>query len=115
MTDAEKIQYMSVMTGETDEAKMSVFLTLAGQKILEKVYPFGIPTDEEGNPVEVPSKYHWTQIEVANFLVNKIGAEGETFHSENGVQRTYEKASVPESMLRNVVPYAKAVGSSENA
>lgn len=41
--------------------------------------------------------------------ISKWGAEGESAHSENGVNRSYEKGSeYPESMLSEVIPLGKA-------
>ena len=41
--------------------------------------------------------------------ISKWGAEGESAHSENGVNRSYEKGSeYPESMLSQVIPLGKA-------
>ena len=50
-----------------------------------------------------------TQVEVAAYLLNKRGAEGETAHSENGISRSYEDGDVPSSLLRDIVPYAGVV------
>lgn len=57
-------------------------------------------------PTELPmeSQYSSLQIEIAVFLYNKLGAEGENNHSENGVNRSYENAHIPDSMLNMVVP-----------
>ena len=57
-------------------------------------------------PTELPleSQYFSLQIEIAVFLYNKLGAEGEKTHSENGVNRGYENAHIPDSMLNSVVP-----------
>lgn len=57
-------------------------------------------------PPELPmeSQFADLQIEIAVFLYNKLGSEGETSHSENGVSRTYENAHIPESMLNSIVP-----------
>ena len=49
------------------------------------------------------------QVEIAAYLMNKRGAEGETYHGENGVNRTYENASVPASMLAGVTPFCGGV------
>ena len=49
------------------------------------------------------------QIEIATYLYNKQGAEGETKHNENGVDRTYESASIPESMLSDISPVVQVV------
>ncbi len=62
-------------------------------------------------PPELPmeSQFATLQIEIATFLYNKLGAEGETSHSENGVSRNYENAHIPESMLNTIVPLGKVV------
>ena len=41
--------------------------------------------------------------------ISKWGAEGETSHSENNINRRYEKGSeYPESMLSEIIPLGKA-------
>ncbi len=90
---------LSTLTGETDDALLITFLDLAGQKILEKCYPY-----DQGNR-EVPAKYHSTQLEIAVYLMNKRGAEGEIAHNENGINRSYENASIPDSMLKGITPF----------
>lgn len=104
MTESQKLEKLRVLSGETDESVLSTFLAIAGDKILERAYPF------RSDVTEVPAKYHSTQIEIAIYLLNKRGAEGETAHSENGISRSYESATVPESMLKNVLPYASVFG-----
>ena len=91
---------LSALTGETDDNILLTFLDIAGEKILEKCYPY------RHDKREVPARYHSTQLEIAVYLLNKRGAEGETAHSENGINRSYESASVPNSMLKGIVPFA---------
>lgn len=104
MTDAEKQSLVKTMTGETDEAVVIAYLQAAGAKILRKAYPYGAPS------AEVPDKYAFTQVEIAVYLLNKRGAEGETAHSENGISRTYENADVPSTLLRDIVPFVGVMG-----
>lgn len=59
------------------------------------------------SPME--KQYETLQLEIAQFLYNKIGAEGETAHNENGVDRTYENAHIPDSMLDCIVPLGKVI------
>ena len=54
-------------------------------------------------------QYETLQLEIAKFLYNKIGAEGETVHNENRVNRTYENAHIPDSMLDCIVPLGKVM------
>ena len=104
MTDLEKQTRLSAITGETKTEVLSAFLDLAKEKILRRAYPFGY--DEQA---EFPSKYDNLQIEIATYLYNKQGAEGETYHSENGIIRTYENADVPDSMLKSIIPLGKVL------
>lgn len=85
---------------EWSDGVLTVYLSLAEQKILGRLYPFGIP---EG--AKMPERYQGLQCEIACYLLNKRGAEGQTSHSENGISRQYESGSVPESMLFDVVPF----------
>lgn len=104
MSDVEKLEMLKNMTGETNEDVLLTYLRLAGEKVLHKAYPFC--SDKK----EVPAKYSGVQVEIACYLLNKRGAEGENYHSENGINRTYESASVPDSMLESVTPFCGVVG-----
>lgn len=104
MTQAEKLKLLKAMVGESDtEEVLLAYLDIAGRKILNRAYPFG--TDE----TEVPTRYSFLQCEIAAYLLNKRGAEGQTGHSENGISRSYESADVPESMLGAVTPMAGVI------
>lgn len=104
MTDAEKLALVRSMTGETDEEVVSAYLSLAGSKVCRKAYPFD-PT-----VFEVPDQYSLVQVEIAVYLLNKRGAEGQTSHSENGISRSYEDGDVPPTLLREIVPHAAVMG-----
>lgn len=102
MTDAEKLIMLQMMVGESDPAQetaLCVYLSLAKQKILNRAYPY------DDTKTEVPPKYDVLQCEIAAYLWNKRGAEGQTSHSENGISRSYENADVPESMLSVITPH----------
>ena len=100
MTQAEKLQLLKAMVGESDtEEVLLTYLNIAGRKIINRAYPFG--TDE----TDVPTRYDFLQCEIAAYMLNKRGAEGQTSHSENGISRSYESADVPESLLGAVTPF----------
>lgn len=103
MDDTEKLTMLQSMTGETDENVLSTYLTLAKGVVISKAYPYG--TGEE----EIPAPYHTVQVEIAAYMLNKRGAEGETAHSENGVSRSYEDGDIPPSLLRRITPMAGVV------
>ncbi len=99
MTQAEKLTLLKAMVGESDtEEVLLAYLNIAGSKIINRAYPYG--TDE----TEVPTRYAFLQCEIAAYLLNKRGAEGQTSHSENGISRNYGSADVPEAMLGAVTP-----------
>lgn len=103
MTDAEKRAALTVMTGEANADVLSTYLLLAKSAILHYAYPVSTPPDE------LPSKYDELQVDIAAYKLNKRGAEGETAHSENGVNRSYENADIPRSLLRRITPYAAVI------
>lgn len=105
MTEIEKLALCRVMVeqpntaeGWSDDTLIS-YLQIAGQKILNRAYPY------DDTVTDVPRRYGVLQCEIATYLLNKRGAEGEIAHSENGISRSYESADVPESMLSDVIPH----------
>lgn len=104
MTDTEKLTMLKAMTGEKDESVLSTYLSIAGNKVLKRAYPF------DSTVTVVPDRYAYNQVEIAAYLVNKRGAEGETAHSENGISRSYEDGDVPPTLLREIVPCVSLIG-----
>ena len=104
MTDTEKLTYLRAMVGgsDTDEV-LSTYLVVAGKKIIARAYPY------DDTVTEVPDKYDTLQCEIAAYLLNKRGAEGQTQHSENGITRSYANADVPASMLKVVTPHCGVI------
>ena len=100
MTDAEKVAMVKTMSGETDDRVISAYLLMAAHKILRIAYPY------DDTVSAVPAKYDGLQVDAAVYLLNKRGAEGENVHNENGINRAYESADLPPSMLRVIVPMA---------
>ncbi len=84
---------------------LSAYLDIAEFKILNRQYPFGFPEN-----AEVETRYQQIQLEIAVFLYNKRGAEGETGHTENGVTRNYGGANdVPPELLAQITPYGMVI------
>ena len=101
MSEREKLTMMQVMIDgrEEDTNLLFTYLRMAGQIIINRAYPFGSPDDE------VPARYGALQCEMAAYLYNKRGAEGQTTHDENGVKRVYAAGSIPDDMLNQIVPF----------
>ena len=106
MTTDKKIDMLrQMMDDETDRGILEVYLELAAQKILNRMYPY----KENYDGLEVPDRYVAIQLKIANYMINKIGAEGQIQHIENGIHRNYGSADVPDAMLQDIVPYAQAI------
>lgn len=102
MNDNEKLEMLKTLAGvegDTQDSVLSVYLRLAGTKILSRAFPY------DQTKTEVPAQYATLQCEIACYLYNRQGSEGQLSHSENGINRTYESADVPDSMLRAVTPF----------
>ena len=109
MTDEEKIAMIKLMTDETSSEVLSAYYNLSKQIVFEKAFPYG------NFPESMPSQYDGVHVEIAAYMINKQGAEGETVHLENGVSRHWEDGGVSPSLLRRIVPFAGVVGGSSNA
>lgn len=106
MTEMEKAERLATLISP-DTASPDLLTILLGQAegiVLNKRYPFGVPEN-----ATVPAAYEHIQIQIALELYSKMGAEGQTEHGENGINRKYEAADVSPSLLRRIVPLVGSV------
>ncbi len=99
----EQLKSLLGISGTDEDALLLTLLSIAAQKILNRVYPY------DSTVTEVPARYEAKQVEIAVYLYNKRGAEGQIVHNENGINRTYESADVPESLMRGITPYVGVI------
>ncbi|MEG2769284.1 MAG: phage head-tail connector protein [Oscillospiraceae bacterium] len=100
----ELLEKLKLLLGVVEnDALLLAYLDIAKQKILDKLYPF------DSTVTVLPERYKLKQVEIAQYLYNKRGAEGETSHSENGISRSYENADIPESLMRDVVSFVRVI------
>lgn len=106
MTSQEKKARLAVLISpDTAEDNLLDALLLQAEGIvLNRRYPFGPP---EG--ATIPAQYEHIQLQIAVELFSKMGAEGQTAHSENGIGRSYEAADVSPSLLKRIVPICGSV------
>ena len=99
MTDDEKLSMVKTMSEgvDTDETLLT-YLKIAEKKILNRLYPFSCENKT------IPEKYEIMQCEIAVYLLNKRGAEGQTIHTENGISRNYESGDIAETLLAQITP-----------
>ena len=95
MTNLERL---ILRTAEPNQAILEDCLKSAKNAILARRFPY------HEKPIDVPEQYADLEFRIALDLYNKIGAEGQISHSENGISRTWESAWVSEQLLKEVVP-----------
>ena len=94
MTTAEKLTLVKTILGisasDTSlDNELTAYLIMAGEIILNWMYtnyPEGCP---EGK--EVPKRYTMVQVHAVVAGYSHRGAEGETVHNENGINRTFKR------------------------
>ena len=91
-------------TGEADTALLMDCAETAKAAILSRRYPFG------NYPDEIEPRYADLQYRCALDLYNKIGAEGQLAHNENGINRSYESSWISEQLLSEVTPFCGVTG-----
>ena len=101
MDDEAKLQLLKTLVDGEEDSVLSAYLLIAKSAIMQRAYP--CKNDLTGVPF--PSRYDILQVEIAQFLVNKQGAEGQVTHTENGIQRQYENGGIPQSMLKSIIPF----------
>jgi len=103
------LERLRIKTGEDSEELLYDLLETAKYAILARRFPFAdYPTDDDGNVV-LESRYLDLQYRMALDLYNKIGAEGQISHSENGVSRAYESSWISAQLLEEVTPFVGTV------
>lgn len=106
MTNAEKVNAVKIdiAPDTATDALLERLVKRAESIVLNKRYPFGVP-----NGATVPVQYEEIQISIAVELFSKRGAEGQTAHKENGIDRTWESADISPSLLNKIAPLCGSV------
>lgn len=102
MTDAEKLAKLRLMLDEgddTSDAIANAYLEAAEKAVINIAFPYG-----DGTEV-MPEKYEYEQIEIAAYMLNKRGAEGEIAHTEGGTSRTFETGDIPISLRARITAF----------
>lgn len=101
MTDAEKVVKLKAILDSSSLLPDETLLTLldfAGRRVIGRAFPF------REDVREVPARYADIQVRAAAELYAKLGAEGESSHSENEIARTWESAGISQSLMREIIP-----------
>ena len=90
---------------EATDPIIAVYLNLACNAMLERLYPY----DADKTSEDIPERYETIQCELAARYFLRRGGQGEINHEENGVNRSYASAD-DEDILRRLTPFAKVGG-----
>lgn len=91
------------ITDTSEDATLGVYLSAAKKEIIS--WHFGDNT----TITEVPSEYEMTQINAVVMGFNIRGAENETTHKENGIDRIFKYSDMVQYIRCNVTAYAKVL------
>ena len=108
MTQQEKIAMVQTLVesdpGATAEV-VPVYLTLALNAMLERLFPY----DSGKDSGDVPVRYDTIQCELAARYYLRRGSQAELNHEENGINRTYGTVD-DDDILKRLTPFAKVGG-----
>ena len=106
MLDEEMVAAVEALVDEPRLARFaSHYLGIAKGAVASHMFPY---SDKGWD--DVPAKYHARTVEIAVYLVNRRGSEGETSHSESGVSRSYESAGIPKSYFAGMPSFVGVPG-----
>lgn len=60
-------------------------------------------------PAALEDRYLDLQVRIAAELFSRMGAEGQTGHSENGISRSWSSANVSQDLLVEITPKVRVV------
>jgi hypothetical protein len=99
----DALSRLKARTEETNEVLLQDLLESAKSAILARRFPFG------EWPNELETKYLDLQFRIALDLYAKIGAEGQTGHTENSISRQWESSWISAELLQEVTPMCGSV------
>ena len=102
----EKLKTYMGITDSSEDTLLSLLIESADEKILNKRFPFGYTDEQKAVALK---QYSNIELDIAVYLYNRRGSEGQTSHGEIGVSRGYESAGIPNSFVADIVPMVKVV------
>lgn len=102
----DKLQTVKTLI-QPDTASDELLTALIAQAegiVLNRRYPFGLP-----DGATVPAQYEHIQCQIAVELFSRMGAEGQTGHTENGIDREWDSGDISPALLKRIVPLCGSV------
>ena len=109
MTDEEKLNLVkSILTldDSSEDEHIRAYLTVSEREILDWRFSY---LSEDRRPEEVPPEYEMTQVYAVVAGYSQSGAENQTAHTENGIQRTFRHADMIDYIRTHVLAYVGVI------
>lgn len=90
------------LTDTSEDTLLIEYLDKASEKILNRLYSLVGRSSSQ----ELSTYHEKIQLDLAEYYYLKRGAEGESMHNENGINRTYT-SNYEDKLLADVIPFAK--------
>lgn len=94
----DELKTLVEVDDDSQDALLTIYLEQAKSAVSNYLYPFGVGNEP------IPRKYNSNILNIAVYLYNRQGAEGELSHSENGINRTYSSANIPTEYFVGIIP-----------
>ena len=107
MNDTEKVARVKLYLGITNteqDALITAYVEDAGKEILQYRYSYA-----SAIPQTVPAEYEMTQVQAVVAGYGIRGAEGQTSHNENGINRVFKYDDMIAYIRSHVIPIARIV------
>lgn len=98
------IDRMRIRTGEESDELLEECLLEATEAYMAHRFPVS------AHPDSVEPEYEGLVLAMAIDIYNKIGAEGQRSHSENGISRSYSGDWISHDLLARIVPLCGVTG-----
>ena len=108
MTDTQKVEYVKLLSGITDnteDTQITAFLELTAEEIIN--WQYHLIKRPEG--VSLAPEYETVQVQACAAGYGQIGGTGETTHSENGISRTWKYADMLMYIQSHVPAFVKFI------
>lgn len=104
MTELDMVDAVMAMVDDErfKEAVITVYLPMAKDAVVSRLFPY----DCEATWDDVPERHHMQTCQIAVYLLDKSGAEGEVRHVENGTTHEWKSAGIPADYFAGMVPLA---------
>lgn len=100
----DRLKIRLEISDDSTDGILNELLISARSLFLSVRYPFSqYPVNEDDEPVIEKRWDDWI-LRVAIELYSKMGAEGQTGHLENGINRTFESGTISKSLRAEVMP-----------